>query len=355
MMTGIALLVIHSASPFASCEEVKPALGAKGDPFVAYVASNRAQLAEFIVGEYARGYIRGGTKADNENEVKSLKAWGMGLGEGLACDRLVSRVADVAKYNMQGESIQTGAWITNRIVISFLVAALRSEDRYIPERAKNELINVFPPALSEHEAEMIDLGANAPLRILARINRNPSTALKSLVEKRCPNMASLPREILARIGDQAAEQALIADFTRENDARAKGELAVKLGYVASSNTLIAIAKEFRSPLIVNPEDRTHTIGREYSIRYKILLGLREAFPAEALFSDELAEVVKQTERCFMDRVTAEKTKRCAAVSNSYYDKVEEWLTVQFGIRWEMARPDDFVLKRAGFRFTPEQR
>lgn len=349
----IALCAIRLATPMASCEEEKTASEAKSDPFVAYVASNRAQLAEFIVEAYNRGYLRRGNASDNTNEITRLEVWGMGLGAGLERDRLVHRVIDVAEYSTP----PGGGWITNRLAISFLVAALRSKERDLglAVSAENALVNVFPPALAEHEAEMIKLDDRAPLRILARINRNPSTDVKSLVEEASRSWTDMPREILARIGDRAAEQALVDEFTRETDARAKGELALKLGYVASSNALIAIATEFRSPLVVYPEQRIHWIGGEYLLRYKILLGLREAFPEVPLFSEELSEVVKQTEGCFLGGLSSERTKRCAAISNSYYDKVEEWLTAQFGVRWERPRPEDFVLKRAGFRFTPLER
>lgn len=286
------------------------------DAFSSFIASNRMALADYI---RSSGYVGDDQEAAPQRDLLTALASGT---RAEASGALLSLLVGSALHNKP-----EGTRIRVPLVVTCLVTGLSANS---PETRKLALrfitAHVAPSSLTDHMEELSQswelVREYDLLRIIAAADHTRGrTFVNELVEQGC----EVPIEIRARTGDQLAERDLIARFLRATDVAVKGELACKLGFAASSNALMAIVPEIRSPEVV---EKTYYA---YSLRYKILMGLREAYPDEPLFNEELSEVVRRTRNCG-DTTTAESQ------SEGYFDRVEKWCETRFGVRWKQARP-----------------
>jgi hypothetical protein len=286
------------------------------DAFSSFIASKRVVLADHI---RSSGYVGDDQEGAPRRDLLTALASGT---KAEASAGLLSLVVGSTLHNKP-----EGTRIREPLVVACLVTALRAES---PETRKLALrfitVHVPPSSLTDHLEELIQswelVREYDLLRIIAAADHARGRIfVNKLVEKGY----EVPIEIRARTGDQLAERDLVAHFLRETDVAVKGELAYKPGFAASSNALIAIVPEIRSPEVV---EKTYYA---YSLRYKILMGLREAYPDEPLFNEDLSEVVRRTRNCG-DTTTAESQ------SEGYFDRVEKWCETKFGVRWKQARP-----------------
>lgn len=359
-----ASMIVFLVSSAHAMEDPANATDAlQSDAFLSYIASNKVQLIEYICNTNKNKVYR---YTYDSNTVEKLKIWDVGQ----VPSRDFTRELFYSVNNVGLYALSKGKWIDDKIAISFFVAALRSKDTDMFERAKEQLKVLSPTALTEYEGVLIEVARKQPfacpielLSVIARISRTPSTEVKALVSEQPKKYAENPRyfgtecrvplEILARIGDQDAERELILAFQRETNGVTKCALANKLGYAASSNALRTIAQEFRNPLVVGTILETpFRRGGKYSMRYAILRGLRQAFPDDPLFTSEMAVAVKCVEEYDNILLKGYETKACYAPVHAYFDKVEAWMTSRYNVKWNVSRPQDITLKQGVTGYTP---
>ena len=157
----------------------------------------------------------------------------------------------------------------------------------------------------------------------------------------------IPDEIRAKVGNLEIQKRLIEQFQKESDAKTKGELALKLGYIGTQEAVLALVKEIRTPLIVEDKQKAFVRPKSYSVRYKIIEALGKAFPDEELFNDELQEIIQNTAGVNDDKIYESR-------GGDYYDRVEKWCQEKFNIQWENPRPP-FLLLKGEIRWSPERR
>ena len=124
---------------------------------------------------------------------------------------------------------------------------------------------------------------------------------------------------------------MIQRFVSETNVAVKGELALKLGYVGTTNAVLVLAKELRSPLKVDEQQYF------YSLRYRILQALGRAYPDEEMFNEEL------------NFVTEGPNYGIQTDQERYLDRVEHWAEKEYGITWRNERPRGILRKQ---KLTP---
>ena len=164
-------------------------------------------------------------------------------------------------------------------------------------------------------------------KIVAHIAKYPDTENAVRVIGKCPGDPS--RELIlheprltqaspddaimvrARLGDTAAQQALLDAYADAAGPGEKAALALRLGYSATPQAISLLATQLRSPeaYIWNQQSRR-------SLRIHIIAGLHEAFPREALLWPP-----------FFD-----------PEDDSYYEQIEQWAETTLGQTWHRPRP-----------------
>ncbi len=124
----------------------------------------------------------------------------------------------------------------------------------------------------------------------------------------------LPEEVQAKLGYPGVEASLIARFHAETNCVEKGKLALKLGYVGTTNTLRALAEEMRCPLTVDPGA---------SVRAMIVRAFGRAMPQSRLFNEEYNTAARSGSLDEEDK---------------YIARVEKWCGQTFGVQWQRERP-----------------
>jgi hypothetical protein len=215
-------------------------------------------------------------------------------------------------------------YVPEEVLATCLVCSLLDPNSEVRSQALSYISDyTLPSAYSNHVEQLIAAWPGtksfALVRIIAGIGTDRGKDFLRGLEN---SGVQLPEEVRARLGDAGAEQALIKRFGAETNALAKSELALKLGYVGSPGAVLALAKELRSPLVV--EERYY----HCALRYKILEALGRAFPHEPMFNEELNQVAHGP------RYGLKVDQR------KYFDKVESWAEKAFGIVWKNPRPSD---------------
>ena len=219
------------------------------------------------------------------------------------------------------------ARIGDDAVIDLLVASLQSPDANLRQLSLTYLWKyVSPDRLRGRVDGLVEAwGVTQDDLLLLLLGETGTTEAQDLLREIMPSRRDVPRKLRARVYGGAAAVDLIQSFYAETDPEAKGRLALELGYVASPAAISALAGEFRTPLVV--ETRYYS----YSVRYRILMGLRRALPSERLFGQELTDVVRATQ----DLGSEQHAER---VGNPYIDRVERWCEGRFEIEWDKPRP-----------------
>ena len=163
--------------------------------------------------------------------------------------------------------------------------------------------------------------------ILATLKKHPSidgalillgktgtpSALRLLEEKPEIGQAS-PQDIRlvrARLGNAEAEAAEIHAYQAARDPAIKADAARRLGYIGTRQAAMVLAGDIRTPLTY-----VWLVKSERSFRVHIIEGLHLAFMREPVF---WPPYFKPTD-------------------DSYYEKIERWLTANLGVTWDHPRP-----------------
>lgn len=211
-----------------------------------------------------------------------------------------------------------GQIISEPHVIAYLVELLEDNYSDIRSKACSALAEFVPPALMkthikailkaiQHYPDMdkalLLLGKTDIPEALEILNHN------SILSNSSEDDAIMVR---ARLGDKKAEDAIIKAYSQANSPEEKGALAPRLGYVASQQTILLLAREMRNPAFYYWNKKSRR-----SLRIHIIEGLHRAFPAEPLFW----------------------TPYYTPADDSYYDSIEKWLVGKLKISWNVPRPE----------------
>ncbi len=225
----------------------------------------------------------------------------------------------------------TGEFVRNDTAVACLVQALTYPDREVREIAQDRLEQIT--RASEYRAYVTQLIAawrqNSSFELLDLIamthTAEGNAFLRHLQAEHGFWATNWLEEISADLGEPGVEGRLIKRFLSETNAQAKCDLALTLGRIGSTNAVLALVKELRTPLMV--EKNT---GR-LSVRAKIIEALGLAFPESRLFNEELQEVRHNSSG------NEQSVKERQA---PYIEKVERWCQERFGITWQRERPDE---------------
>ncbi len=119
------------------------------------------------------------------------------------------------------------------------------------------------------------------------------------------------QQALARMGDRQAEGQLVQAYLTAERPSIKTDAAHALGYVATTLCVLTLARDIRCPQVY-----TWQMDAQRSMRVHIIEGLQRAFPTEEIF---LSPIVPPT-------------------NDSYYQRIEQWITEHLGVRWDHERP-----------------
>lgn len=211
-----------------------------------------------------------------------------------------------------------GQVVTDSTVVSYLVELLNDNYREMRSRACRALAELAPPSsLKPHLPDILGAVRRYPdmdRAVLLLGKTDTPEALRILNESEVLRTTDADDVIMvrARLGDQRAEQALIAAYTDTVDPQEKGALALRLGYAATPQTIRLLATEMRNPAFYcwNKQSRR-------SLRLHIIQGLHQAFPEEPLFWKPFF----------------------SPADDSYYGAIETWLTEHTKVTWDVPRPE----------------
>ena len=287
------------------------------DAFTSFIASNRVALLEKI---RSSGVVHEGQQWDDQGDPMVALA--------SQSQKEPPPVALVLLIRAALQDKPKGTRLRDPLVIACLVAALQAQNPTLRQIALQDLkSSAAPSSLTSHAKQMVQswecIHDYDLVWLVVAADRVVGAAFVNTLQQK--TNARIPLEIHARAGDSAAERELIEDFLQETNAFTKGELAERLGYVATSNALLTIVQEFRSPLVVD------TPSCAYSLRYKILLGLRDAYPDAPLFNEDLSRLKSAI-------TDIQKPSAVEKMSKGYFDEVEKWCETNFDVQWKEPRP-----------------
>ena len=226
-----------------------------------------------------------------------------------------------------------GQIVSHPVVIDYLVELLNDGDREIRSKACVALAQLVPSSLLQpHKKALLGAIQQHPSMdgALLLLGKTDSPEALEILDKNEALSSTSEDDVImvrARLGDQKAEDALLRAYADITDPREKGALAPRLGYVASQNTKMLLAKEIRTPDFYywNKQSRR-------SLRIYIIEALHLSFPQEPLF-----------------------WKPFFTPSNDvYYEKIEKWLEEKLEIEWERPRPP-FLYEEAAPSAPPPPR
>lgn len=119
------------------------------------------------------------------------------------------------------------------------------------------------------------------------------------------------RIALAALGDQAEEDAFVERFAKATDARDKIEAAKPLGRIGTRTSLEALAREMRSPMVVEVPG-----SYRMSVRPDIAKAIHSCHPEKTFFLE--------------------------IGTDSDYERIERFCEIEYGIQWSRPRPPFLV-------------
>ncbi|HTU63569.1 MAG TPA: hypothetical protein VMF89_34135, partial [Polyangiales bacterium] len=167
--------------------------------------------------------------------------------------------------------------------------------------------------LAIHEAVKLHPTEDGALLLLGK-SADKVDALKLLED--VPELAASDEDnaimVRARLGEVAAETALLRAYQAAQDAEERGALALRLGYAATPRLIELLASEIRSA-----QHYVWNMRSRRSLRVHIVAGLHLAFPTEPVFWKPFF----------------------TPNSDAYYEVVEAWLKQHLGTTWPTPRPE----------------
>ncbi len=226
----------------------------------------------------------------------------------------------------------THGFIRQEAVVACFVQGLFHPDESVRAAALDFLTDDTPSSEYRRYAKQIvaawpmTRNGDQYIKLLAATRTEEANAfLRRLAADSPLGQRFLPDEVWAKLGDGTRELALIKRFETQTNAAFKGRLALTLGFVGTTNAVVALARELRTPLVVDQP------GRYYSVRLKILEALGQAFPESRMFNEDFRQML-ETRNFDVEGAGIDM------VQERYLDRVEAWCQQQFGIQWQRERP-----------------
>lgn len=235
----------------------------------------------------------------------------------------------------RGRGVDTG-WIENAAVVRVLVTALSSEAASVRRRALFYLLNHARPAhLAEQARRIKEALASRPVpdgpALLARL---PLDAAERAAWLGRPD---LPPKVRARLGDRAAEDRLIEQFTGATTYDEASRLAADLGYVGGPRAGSALAAALASDLFQSG------VYERLSLRCDVIRALGRIHPDEPMLNEEANLIMARGETDYgLDR------------TRDYLRRVLDWARGRYGVAIEFPKTgpagppllcEKFVVKR----------
>lgn len=235
----------------------------------------------------------------------------------------------------RGRGVDTG-WIDNAAVVRVLVTALASEATSVRQRAAFYLLNYARPAHLADQAGRIK-EALASRRVVdgpALLARLPLDAAERAAWLNKPD---LPPKVRARLGDRAAEDRLIEQFTAATAYHEASRAAADLGYVGTRRAGAALAAGLSSDLFQS------AVYERLSLRCDVIRALGRIHPDESMLNEEANLIMARGETDYgLDR------------TREYVRRVLDWAREQYGVAIEFPKTgpagppllcEKFVVKR----------
>jgi hypothetical protein len=202
-------------------------------------------------------------------------------------------------------------------VVRFLVSTLNDPDPDVRNYAATILSTQTPgTVLRQNETVLLEALRRHPgtTGAVLMLGRTGSKEARELIESSETMRAVSPDDTeiaLARLGDKEAEARVMAAYRSAADVEEKGRQAVRVGYIASREAILALASDMRTS-----EFYVWRMASRRSLRIHIIEGLNRAFLSEPVFWKPFYK----------------------PESDAYYERIEAWLVARTGIRWPHPRP-----------------
>lgn len=209
--------------------------------------------------------------------------------------------------------------ISNRRVLSILFndASMAPDDAY--RFALDRLAELgSPKALAEFAPVVARLVADAPVPELFLVVAK-ARAVDALEPMRTleadPTWATDDnfRIALAALGDASVEDEFAMPFSRTGDPKEKIALARRLAQIGSSSAQELLAREMRSPMILQAPG-----SYELSVRVEIAKALLFCHP----------------DQTFLGRIESDED----------YERIESWCEFRYGVQWTKPRPPFLAMR-----------
>ena len=216
-----------------------------------------------------------------------------------------------------GEPDRLGPIVNKPAVVAYLVGALETGDADLRDEIGAVLSEQVPgPLLRPNAASIFESlrkypGTSGGVLILGRIGSPQARQLIEEVEPLRLTSAENTEIALARLGDAAAETRVIDAYHSASEVSAKGDQALRVGYIATRNAILTLARDFRTPEFYFWHMRSRR-----SLRVHLIEGLHRAFLSEPMFWKPYYK----------------------PQSDVYYERIEAWLVSHLQITWNHPRP-----------------
>jgi hypothetical protein len=210
-----------------------------------------------------------------------------------------------------------GPFLIERRIIEFVVGALGHENSDIRNSATRILTNDTPDSLVRDHADAIEKALatypDVPNGTLLIGKLGSNRALRFLQNsKELREADSLDvQAALGKLGIQLSESALVEAYLKEEEPREKRKFAWYLGYMATPKSLLTLARDLRTPLAYEWNQRA-----KRSFRIHVIAALRMAYPSVPLLWKPFFR----------------------PTGDEYYARIEAWAQSALGVDWPHPRP-----------------
>lgn len=235
-------------------------------------------------------------------------------------ERAMGLTVDLGRVQIPRSSdspARPGPIVDSPDVVDFLVESLTDNSAGVRRKAGVALAALVPAdMLARHWGALQRAFDQFPLTdgallILGKTGRPEARAYLDQHPEMARSSAQDLEMVRARLGDYAAEDAVLAAYVTAGTPQAKALQARRLGYVGSDRAVRLLARDVRTPVTYAWLD-----AAQRSLRIHIIEGLHLAFQREPIFWPPPTQ----------------------PRNDSYYEAIERWLSDRLGVHWDHPRP-----------------
>ena len=207
--------------------------------------------------------------------------------------------------------------VTNPPAVAYVACLLESPDSDARDEAGAILADQVPAAaLTPLAKAILDAlhkfpGVTGGALILGRLGSKQALDLLESSEDLRLTSPDDTEIALARLGDKAAEARVLSSYRTAAGPREKADQALRVGYAATRDAILTLARDFRTG-----ESYVWRMNSRRSLRISIAAGLHRAFLSEPIFWKP----------------------EYKPHDDSYYERIEAWITAKMGVTWTQPRP-----------------